>query len=100
VSIIGIILIRYVNKNVTKRRLTVGAFIFMIIMAPIAFRFGIYGQINSMRYKNGPKPVPKNLRKFLKNNVVLDENNKTVSIDEYNCTHHTTYTIEDVYVKT
>lgn len=37
--------------------------------------------------------------KYMKKDCVLDENNQTVSLAEYNYRHNTDYTLDDVYGK-
>ena len=39
------------------------------------------------------------MKKYMKKDCVLDENNQTVSLAEYNYRHNTEYTLDDVYGK-
>ncbi len=52
-------------------------------------------KINIQKYKNKPRSMPKNKRKFLKENTVLDEDEdmKTIFIEENNYEHETKHTV-------
>jgi hypothetical protein len=64
------------------------------------FVFGfVYNWYSDKRYKNKPRPVPSNLKKRLHKDTVLDENKKTVSLAEYNYSHGTNFTLDEVYGK-
>lgn len=39
------------------------------------------------------------MKKYMKKDCVLDENNQTVSLAKYNYMHSTEYTLDDVYGK-
>lgn len=39
------------------------------------------------------------MKKYMKKDCVLDENNQTVSLAKYNYMHNTEYTLDDVYGK-
>lgn len=76
------------------------------LLVPIAIPFfliyltvhSIYVIINKHRYRNRPRPLPKHLRKILKN-FVLNENRKVISIAQYNYDHGTNFTLDQVYGK-
>lgn len=75
----------------------------IILLAPIALPiilivFG-YKACHKWYYKNRPRPLSKELKKYMKKDCVLDENNNTVSLAEYNYQHRTEYTLDDVYGK-
>ena len=75
----------------------------ILIIVPLAMPFIlIYVAVNKIkkaRYRNRPKPVSKKLRKFLKPDIVLDENNRSISLSEYNLKHNTNYTLDQIYGK-
>lgn len=69
------------------------------IAAPIVLLVFAYKACKKRYYKNRPRPLSKEQKKYLKNDCVLDENNSTMSIAEYNYKHGTEYTLDDVYGK-
>lgn len=58
-----------------------------------------YHSCINLYYRNRPRPLPKKMKKYMKKDCVLDENNQTVSLAEYNYRHNTEYTLDDVYGK-
>ena len=58
-----------------------------------------YHSCINLYYRNRPRPLPKKMKKYMKKDCVLDENNQTVSLAEYNYRHATEYTLDDVYGK-
>ena len=75
----------------------------IILLCPIAVRVLLlallYKGCRSLYYRNRPRPLPKKFKKYMKKDCVLDENNCTISIAEYNYKHGTAYTLDDVYGK-
>lgn len=73
--------------------------LFSPLLAPfMLFVLAYHGCIN-LYYWNRPRPLPKKMKKYMKKDCVLDENNQTVSLAEYNYMHSTEYTLDDVYGK-
>lgn len=68
------------------------------IIVYLAFT-GLNRFVYTIKYKNKPKPVPECKRSFMNKDAVLDENDSSVSISEYNYIHDTEYTLDDVYGK-
>ena len=92
------------SKNGTPEGKTpIWKHIVIILLSPLALPIIaillFYKKCKGMYYKNRPKPVPKGIRKYLKKDLVIDENNKTVSLVEYNYKHGTSYGLDDVYGK-
>ena len=86
-----------VNKKMRLRDIGIGI---CFLHAPIIAPVGLFLIINDKwkHYKNRPRPLPsKELRRFV--DCVVDEENKTVSIAEYNWKHGTNFTLDDVYGK-
>lgn len=83
----------------------IGTHITIICVMPLAMPFvllylafcGVSKLYNKIKYKNRPLPVPKDKRRFLKRDIVFDENGKSMSLAEYNYTHHTNFTLDQVY---
>lgn len=69
------------------------------LAVPIIILVLVYNACKNLYYKNRPKPLPKSIRKFMKKDCVLDENDNTTSLTEYNYKHGTEYTLDDVYGK-
>ena len=69
------------------------------IAVPVLLSALLYKGCRSLYYKNRPRPLPKKFKKYMKKDCVLDENNCTISIAEYNYKHGTAYTLDDVYGK-
>jgi tetratricopeptide (TPR) repeat protein len=69
------------------------------IAVPVLLSALLYKGCRSLYYKNRPRPLPKKFKKYMKKDCVLDENNSTISIAEYNYKHGTEYTLDDVYGK-
>lgn len=69
------------------------------IMVPLLIAGGVYRLYRKIRNQKRPKPIPKNIRRFIKPDRVLDENNSAMSIDEYNQTHLSNFSLEQVYGK-
>lgn len=72
--------------------------IVMLILATVFFPAVIYVLVTEAYYHNRPRPLPRKLRKFLKKDLVHADG-RTMSIAEYNATHKTQYTLEQVYGK-
>ena len=68
-------------------------------MVPLLIAGGVYRLYRKIRNQKRPKPIPKNIRRFIKPDRVLDENNSAMSIDEYNQTHLSNFSLEQVYGK-
>lgn len=73
--------------------------IFSPIVILVVTYIAIEGTCKRIYYRNRPRPIPKKFRKYLKNNLVVNEEGKTMTIDEYNELHKTSYTLRDVYGK-
>lgn len=58
---------------------------------------GIHKLYLKTRYKNIPRPMPMKTRAFLKKDLVLDEKGNVVTLIEYNSTHNTDYTLDQIY---
>ena len=75
----------------------------ILIIVPLTMPFILIyvavSRIKKARYRNRPKPVDKKLRKFLKPDIVLDEDNRSISLSEYNLKHNTNYTLDQIYGK-
>jgi heme/copper-type cytochrome/quinol oxidase subunit 2 len=75
----------------------------IVIIVPLAIPFILIyvavTRIKKARYRNRPKPVDKKLRKFLKPDIVFDEDNRSISLSEYNLKHNTNYTLDQIYGK-
>lgn len=69
------------------------------IVAPVIVFIVVAGGGYRLYYRNRPRPMSKNLRKYMKVDTVLDETNSTVSLAEYNSKHNTNFSLEDVYGK-
>lgn len=69
------------------------------IAVPVLLLALLYKGCRSLYYRNRPRPLPKKFKKYMKKDCVLDENNCTISIAEYNYKHGTAYTLDDVYGK-
>lgn len=57
------------------------------LAVPIIILVLVYNACKNLYYKNRPKPLPKSIRKFMKKDCVLDENDNTTSLTEYNYKH-------------
>lgn len=73
--------------------------LFSPLAAPIMLFALAYHSCINLYYRNRPRPLPKKMKKYMKKDCVLDENNQTVSLAEYNYRHATEYTLDDVYGK-
>lgn len=69
------------------------------IAVPVLLLALLYKGCRSLYYRNRPRPLPKKFKKYMKKDCVLDEDNNTISIAEYNYKHGTAYTLDDVYGK-
>ena len=69
------------------------------IAVPVLLIALLYKGCRNLYYRNRPRPLPKKFKKYMKKDCVLDENNCTISIAEYNYRHGTEYTLDDVYGK-
>ena len=70
--------------------------VLFVLMSPIYPIAWVVRTYRNHRYRNRPRPVPKKFRKWLKSDLVIDGRD-TVTIEEYNQRHHTSYTLRDVY---
>lgn len=73
--------------------------IFSPIVILVVTYIAIEGTCKRIYYRNRPRPVPKKFRKYLKNDLVVNGDGKTMTIGEYNELHKTSYTLKDVYGK-
>lgn len=96
------------NKLIEKRESIwdkIGTHLTIICVMPLAMPFvllyvafcGVRKLYNKIKYKKRPIPVPKDKRRFLKCDTVLDENRQTMSLAKYNYIHHTNFTLDQVY---
>lgn len=69
------------------------------IAVPVLLFAFAYNSCRRLYYKNRPRPLPKDIKKYVKKDSVLDENNSAISIVDYNYKHGTNYTLDDVYGK-
>ena len=113
ISVVATYVVRHHNskkqsyKNLFAGEVSVGkkisTHLSIWLIVPIAMPFIliylVYKFIDKLKYKNRPRPVSKKLRGFYKKDFVLDENDKAVSLYEYNYTHGTEYTLDQVYGK-
>lgn len=86
-----------------KQKTTFWEHLLIVLFSPLAapimlFALAYHSCIN-LYYRNRPRPLPKKMKKYMKKDCVLDENNQTVSLAEYNYMHNTEYTLDDVYGK-
>ena len=73
--------------------------LFSPLLAPVMLFVLAYNTCRNLHYRNRPRPLPKRMKKYMKKDCVLDEDNKTISLAEYNYKHGTAYTLDDVYGK-
>lgn len=90
-------------RRMMKQKTTFWEHLLIVLFSPLAapimlFATAYHGCIN-LYYRNRPRPLPKKMKKYMKKDCVLDENNQTVSLAEYNYRHATEYTLDDVYGK-
>ena len=82
------------EKDKTERII----FLITIPFAPICWIAGLIIKISDHITRNRPKPLPKNIRRFLKKDLV-SYHGKTMSIREVNRITGKNYTLEQVYGK-
>lgn len=90
-------------RKMMKQKTTFWEHLLIVLFSPLAapimlFALAYHSCIN-LYYRNRPRPLPKKMKKYMKKDCVLDENNQTVSLAEYNYRHATEYTLDDVYGK-
>lgn len=73
--------------------------VFSPIVILVVTYIAIEGTCKRIYYRNRPRPVTKKFRKYLKNDLVVNGDGKTMTIGEYNELHKTSYTLKDVYGK-
>lgn len=73
--------------------------IICILLGPIMPFVFLYNFCKKLYYRNRPRPVPKDKRELLHCDTVLNENNLTISLSEYNLMHGTSFTLDQVYGK-
>ena len=90
-------------RKITNQKTKIWEHLVIVLLCPIAVPIILlalaFKACQKLYYKNRPRPLPKKLKKFMKKDCVLDENNSTISIAEYNYKHGTEYTLDDVYGK-
>lgn len=59
----------------------------------------IYTFIDKRKYRNRPRPVPKEKRSYLRKDTVFDETNTSMSLAEYNYKHGTDFNLDQIYGK-
>ena len=74
-----------------------GIFIFIPIAMPFVLIYMAFKGVKSHYYRNRPRPVPKERRKYLKPDTVFDKNNTSMSLAEYNFKHDSNFTLDQVY---
>ena len=113
ISVIATYVVRHHNskkqsyKNIFTKEVTIGkkisTHLSIWLIVPIAMPFIlvylVYKFIDKLKSKNRPRPVAWKLRGFYKKDFVLDENDKAISLYEYNYIHGTEYTLDQVYGK-
>lgn len=76
-------------------------FLLFIVFSPICILTVIYiaiaGICKKIYYKKRPRPVPAKFRKYLKDDLVINEKGETINIDDYNKIHGTSYKLKDIY---
>lgn len=88
------------NESFGKRIVTFLCIIlFVPILMPFILLYQVIKGVKTLYYKNRPRPVPKDKRRFLKPDTVFDENNTSMSLTEYNFKHNTSFTLDQVYGK-
>lgn len=87
-----------IAKKKEKDNREIYIFLFTIPFAPICWIVGLIIKISDRLTRNRPKPLPKNLRRFLKKDLVSFRG-KTMSIREVNRITGKNYTLEQVYGK-
>ena len=88
------------KETVTKKIATFLAVALLIpFCAPFILIYLVYNWLNKRYYRNRPRPVPKDKRKWLRKDTVFDESNSSISLAEYNYKHGTEFTLDQVYGK-
>ena len=89
--------------KITRAKTKFWEHIIIVLLSPLAVPIILLGfayrACRNWYYRNRPKPLPKKIKRYMKKDCVLDEDNNTISIAEYNYKHGTTYTLDDVYGK-
>ena len=102
-SCIAVYVIRRGRRNTSGSNTSIWEHIVLILLSPLALPIVaivlLLYKCRDAYYTNRPRPIPKRMRKYLKQDCVLDENKTTVSLSEYNYKHGTNYSLEDVYGK-
>lgn len=102
-SCIAVYVIRRGRRNTSGSNTSIWEHIVLILLSPLALPIVaivlLLHKCRNAYYTNRPRPIPKRMRKYLKQDCVLDENKTTVSLSEYNYKHGTNYSLEDVYGK-
>ena len=90
-------------QRIMKKETKIWEHLLIVLLCPVAIPIILIVYVckvcHKHYYKNRPRPLPKKLKEYMKKDCVLDENNSTVSIAEYNYKHGTEYTLDDVYGK-
>ena len=89
--------------KITRAKTKFWEHVIIVLLCPLAVPILLLGfayrACRNWYYRNRPKPLPKRIKKYMKKDCVLDEDNNTISLAEYNYKHGTTYTLDDVYGK-
>ena len=89
-------------NSITKKKTKFWEHLLIVLLCPLAVPIILvalaFKAVQDRYYRNRPRPVSGFMKKYMKDRVV-DENNHTVSIAEYNYKHGTEYTLDDVYGK-
>lgn len=85
-------------KNKEGFRVKIGKDILFSILGGIFFPVIIYIGLQELYYRNRPRPLPKKLRKWLNNDLVVYKG-KAMPLAKYNDTYNKNYTLEQVYGK-
>lgn len=94
----NIILLGLSKRNRKWRRKDwVVSFCAIPIFLPVFLCYCVYQIYMRVKYRNRPRPLKGALRRFLKKDCIINENNTVESIDEYNRRHGTSFTLYDVY---
>ena len=69
------------KETVTKKIATFLAVALLIpFCAPFILIYLVYNWLNKRYYRNRPRPVPKDKRKWLRKDTVFDESNSSISL--------------------
>ena len=85
-------------KHSTKKDLVVVFTLLSILLAPLVLVIGLISIVKDKHNQNRPRPVPKNIRGYLKKDTVMF-NGRTMSLSEVNRITGKEYTLDQIYGK-